>query len=309
MPTTLRRFVHGRIRALVTVATMTLGCGGLGTASSAEETVGPPQDANILDSVPEAAWTELAEARCEAWARCNCSEPPSFEECVDDFEAAYIAEYSGLALEFNQTCFDELLDFYGSTNCTSAVELLADRPACQLLAGSSTNTCQTIGQFGFTANTCRWGLSCRSGVCTNDPGPVLTVRELGDACEADSGPASPPSVCGVGLFCDPIAHVCAAQRAEGDDCLGHETCGDGLFCAGLQTSASGTCRSRISIGSECLGESGFQVCEDYCPLGESAPCQAVECVAEFCDAPGPHVCESSTLEPGPVGESRGYVSR
>ena len=109
-------------------------------------------------------------------------------------------------------------------------------------SGGEPKTCREPGTSGdpcVSTDDCRDPLTCGvSGTC----GPGL---ERGKICTG-------PGTCARGFACDDTKGRCVVQVEQGQACLAHRHCKDGLVCTGL--SLVGSCVAQSAIGAACSGD-------------------------------------------------------
>ncbi|MCB9785250.1 MAG: hypothetical protein H6744_01030 [Deltaproteobacteria bacterium] len=142
---------------------------------------------------------------------------------------------------------------------------------------------------------CNGILTCREGLCTNDPATKVTCDTSGDTdcfrtvCEPQSGacgalllsdiPCNDGNGCTVGDVCDAGTCTAGADQCPCDldaDCAAYD---DDDLCNGALTCQGGLCR--VAAQSVVL-----------CPVAESAPCVRPRCV------PATGLCVDETLPDG-----------
>jgi hypothetical protein len=164
------------------------------------------------------------------------------------------------------------------------------RPDARLNNSSCGGRCQRLLAPGAvcddTTGVCPAGQQCTDGICTDYAPPA----------EPDPRPVTP--MIGEG-------EICTAQ-----------TCGSGLFCAGLATASDGTCTRLPATGLSCAGVLVARRCRDtdYCseteictPLPAAGePCatdlNSIRCkLGTYCESEGPN---ANTCQPrGALGQA------
>ena len=178
---------------------------------------------------------------------------------------------------------------------TMCLKLAAKGEACDPAACEPPLKCVPNGQ-GKTGGTC--GSPSEAGGACKNHGDCAVGLACGatQTCEPGGGggqACSGPGTCGAGFACDDTKLQCVPRVKNGEQCLAHRHCEDGLACTGL--GLSGTCVKQSAIGAAC---SSSKDCADglFCsikdnkctvPAGDGAACTTSDSCGQllYCDLP------------------------
>lgn len=201
-------------------------------------------DRVLPEQTPEDAAARYADRLCEAEAACGCGRYASIEECKSDIIAAFEVATEEIS-DFDEPCFDRVLETIKARGCDSVSEVMLD---CTAITGAAPigaecerdPRLQTIMPGG----TCKSDAVCDLGTGLCQPPseqPPIPVKQVDDACVPHHIQS-----CGYDLYCAPNAS-CQVRTADGEACAWPRECELGSFCS----SESGLCTPDLQPGEAC----------------------------------------------------------
>ena len=196
----------------------------------------------IPEQIPDDAAERYAGKICEAEAACGCGRYASLDECKSDVIAAFDAA-TGEISNFDEECFDKVLDTIETRACADVAEVVLD---CEAITGATPvgAPCERDPRLRAVMpdGTCESDATCNlgTGLCAAD-GSTVPTKEVGDTCVPHHLQS-----CGPDLYCAADS-TCQTRTADDVGCTSPYECELDSFCEGK----SGLCTPQLQAGETC----------------------------------------------------------